>query len=159
MSESPLDLVLEREIDVPVEMVWAAWTTPEHIKHWFAPKPVEVPECEIDLRPGGKFRTVMVLPDGTRMDNSGCYLEVVPHTRLVFTDALEPGFRPSAAQFFTGKIELEDLGNGRTKYRATAIHGTQENADHHRKMGFFEGWGTALDQLVEFTKGQQAAAS
>ena len=48
--------------------------------------------CEIDLRPGGKFRTVMQGPAGEVVDNSGCYLEVVPGRRLVFTDALGPGW-------------------------------------------------------------------
>ena len=41
-----LDLVLEREIDVPVELVWKAWTTPEHLREWFVPKPWTITECE-----------------------------------------------------------------------------------------------------------------
>jgi len=49
-----LDLVLERFIEVPPELVWEAWTKPEHISQWFTPKPWIVAECEIDLRPGGK---------------------------------------------------------------------------------------------------------
>ena len=52
-----LDLVLERYVDVPCERVWAAWTQPEHIKKWFTPAPWQTVECEIDLRPGGLFRT------------------------------------------------------------------------------------------------------
>ncbi len=47
-----LDLVLERVVDVPPHLVWEAWTKPEHVKHWFCPKPWSVTECEIDLRPG-----------------------------------------------------------------------------------------------------------
>ena len=54
-----LDLILERIVDVPPELVWAAWTTPEHVKQWFTPAPWKTVECEIDLRPGGIFRTVM----------------------------------------------------------------------------------------------------
>ena len=53
-----LDLVLEREIDVPVALVWKAWTTPEHLREWFVPKPWTIAGCEIDLRPGGIFKTV-----------------------------------------------------------------------------------------------------
>jgi hypothetical protein len=59
-----LDLVLERVIDVPRELVWAAWTRPEHVKHWLTPRPWTVSECEIDLRPGGMFRFVMRSPEG-----------------------------------------------------------------------------------------------
>ncbi len=89
-----LDLVLEREVDVPPELVWKAWTTPELLKQWFTPKPYETPECEIDLRPGGAFRTVMRSPEGDEFDNTGCYLEIVPEEKLSWTSALGPDFRP-----------------------------------------------------------------
>src|SRR5690242_2821697 len=92
-----LDLVLERVVDVPRELVWSAWTTPEHIKKWFTPAPWTTIACEIDLRPGGAFRTTMRSPEGEEFPNVGCYLEVVPNERLVWTNALGPGFRPAAA--------------------------------------------------------------
>lgn len=149
-----LDLVLEREVDVPPHLVWAAWTTPEHVKTWFAPKPYEVAECEIDLRPGGIFRTVMRSPEGETMDEgAGCFLEVVENERLVWTAALGPGFRPVASDFpFTAIITMQPAGSG-TKYRAVAVHGTKEMKTQHEEMGFQEGWGAALDQLVELAKG------
>src|SRR5262249_41291314 len=86
-----LDLVLERVIDVPRELVWTAWTTPKHLLPWFCPKPWTTIDCEIDLRPGGIFRSVMRSPEGKEFPNVGCYLEVVPHERLIWTDALLPG--------------------------------------------------------------------
>jgi uncharacterized protein YndB with AHSA1/START domain len=55
-----LDLVLERTLDVPRELVWTAWTTPAHIRQWFVPRPWTITDCEIDLRPGGVFRFVML---------------------------------------------------------------------------------------------------
>ena len=76
-ADSKLDLVLERVIDVPRELVWKAWTQPEHLKKWFTPVPWQTMECEIDLRPGGIFRTLMRGPEGQQFDNSGCYLEIV----------------------------------------------------------------------------------
>ena len=78
-----LDLVLERIVDVPKELVWKAWTTPEYLKKWFTPAPVETVDCEIDLRPGGIFKTIMRMPDGQEMSNAGCYLEVVENEKLV----------------------------------------------------------------------------
>src|SRR5207253_1360188 len=75
-----LDLVLERDVDVPLELVWAAWTRPEHIPKWFAPAPWSCVDCEIDLRPGGSFRTVMRSPEGQDFPIDGCILEVVPTT-------------------------------------------------------------------------------
>ncbi len=57
-----LDLVLERTVAVPPELVWKAWTTPEHLTPWFCPRPWTTTECVIELRPGGAFNTVMRSP-------------------------------------------------------------------------------------------------
>jgi len=146
-----LDLVLEREIDVPVELVWKAWTTPDSIKHWFCPKPWSVVSCEIDLRPGGVFSTVMRSPEGQEFPNAGCYLDVVPLQRLVFTDALLPGFRPAAKPFFTGALLLEPAAKG-TRYTAYAIHGDEAARKSHEDMGFHQGWSTVVDQMVAHIK-------
>jgi uncharacterized protein YndB with AHSA1/START domain len=146
-----LDLVLERVVDVRPALVWEAWTKPEHLRHWFTPKPWTVADCEIDLRPGGIFRTVMRGPEGQEFDNAGCYLEVVPQKRLIWTDALLAGYRPSANPFFTAVLELEPSGKG-TRYTATAIHRDEQGRKKHEEMGFYQGWGTVLDQLVVYAK-------
>lgn len=91
------DLVLERLLAAPRELVWKAWSSPEHLKRWRAPKPYETPECEIDLRPGGIFRTRMTGPDGLDSTGTGCFLDVVAGQRVVWTNALLPGYRPVAA--------------------------------------------------------------
>lgn len=146
-----LDLVLEREIDVPVELVWKAWTTPEHLKEWFVPKPWSIVSCELDLRPGGIFSTVMRSPEGQEFPNLGCYLEVTPLERLVFTDTLLPGYRPAPKPFFTGVLELSRIGSG-TRYKAIAIHGNEETRKNHEEMGFHDGWGTVATQMVDYIK-------
>lgn len=146
-----LDLVLERVIDVPPHLVWAAWTTPEHVREWFAPKPWTAVDCEIDLRPGGTFRFVMRSPDGQDFPNIGCYLDVVPEERLVWTDALLPGYRPSTNPFFTAIVTLRPENKG-TRYKAIAIHRDEAGRKHHEEMGFYDGWGQVLDQLVEYAK-------
>ena len=150
-----LDLVLERVVDVPRELVWAAWTTPEHLKKWFTPAPWTTPEVEVDLRPGGIFRTVMQGPAGESFTGVGCFLEIVPVERLVWTSALGPGYRPNKAGgdafTFTAVISLEPHGNG-TKYTATLFHADEESAQKHNAMGFHTGWGAALDQLVALAK-------
>ncbi|WP_394833362.1 SRPBCC family protein [Pendulispora rubella] len=150
--DTTLDLVLERMVDVPPELVWMAWTQPEHVKKWFTPAPWTTIECEIDLRPGGLFRTVMSSPEGEKHPNFGCYLDIVPNRRLVWTDALEAGFRPSRHTAhlgfrFTAAILLEPHGAG-TKYVAHVMHSDKEYRDKHETMGFFDGWGTATDQLM-----------
>lgn len=144
-----VDLELVREVDVAPELVWKAWTTPELLTQWFTPKPYETPYCEIDLRPGGIFRTVMRSPEGEESDGSGCYLEVIPNERLVWTSALAPGFRPQPSDLpFTAIIELQPTASGGTRYRAIAMHQEPEDNKRHADMGFEEGWGAALDQLV-----------
>ncbi len=152
-----LDLVLERIVPVPAERVWRAWTTPSHLKQWFCPKPWETVHCEIDLRPGGIFRTVMRGPDGEEMDGgAGCYLEVVPFSRLTWTDAMGPGYRPNAAPFMTATLLLEEVDGG-TRYTAIARHVDAENQQKHAAMGFFEGWGAVVDQLVAQIQADMAA--
>lgn len=151
-----LDLVLERIVDVPRELVWMAWTTPEHLKKWFTPVPWKTVDCEIDLRPGGIFRWIMRSPEGEEFPYVGCYLEVIENERLVWTVALGPGYRPSnwssEVPLFTAIITLEPRGAG-TKYTALVIHKDEEGRNRHEEMGFHDGWGKALDQLVESVKG------
>ena len=147
-----LDLAIERIIDVPRELVWQAWTKPEHLRQWFTPKPWTVTECEVDLRPGGTFRTVMRSPEGEESLINGCYLEIVPNERLVWTDALLPGYRPSSNPWLTGALVLEPHGKGGTRYTAMAIHRDQETRDNHEKMGFYDGWGTVTDQMIALIK-------
>lgn len=146
-----LDLKLERTVDVSPELVWAAWTQPEHVVHWFTPAPWKTVSCEIDLRPGGKFNTIMQSPEGKQFPNLGCFLEVVPGRRLVFTDALLPGYRPSGKPFMTAIVTIEPAGEG-TRYTAIALHPDEAKRKEHEEMGFYDGWGTALDQLVAYAK-------
>jgi uncharacterized protein YndB with AHSA1/START domain len=148
-----LDLVLERDIDVPVGLVWEAWTTPAHVKNWFVPKPWTITSCEIDLRPGGAFNTVMRSPDGQEFPNRGCYLDIVANERMVWTDTLLSGYRPSPKPFFTAALLLSPTDEG-THYRAIAIHGNPDTRKQHEEMGFYDGWGTVLTQLVDYIKAE-----
>ena len=154
------DLVLERFIDVKPDLVWAAYTTPELLMQWFCPRPWSVTACTIDLWPGGQFASTFRSPEGDEFPNVGCYLEVVPKQRLVWTDALHPGFRPASAAItgadgllFTAAITLAPEGSG-TRYTAHAMHGDGASQKKHDAMGFYNGWGTALDQLAELMKGK-----
>ena len=158
------DLVVERTLDAPRELVWRAWSDPEHLKLWWAPRPYQTPECEMELRPGGKFYTRMTGPDGFDFQGTGCFLDVVEGERIVWTSALLPGFRPAAkievcGGFpFTAIVTLADAEGGRTFYRAVAMHRDDADRETHRQMGFVEGWGTCADQLGEVAAGLRAEA-
>ncbi|MCB9761655.1 MAG: SRPBCC family protein [Alphaproteobacteria bacterium] len=146
-----LDLWFERVVPVPPARVWQAWTRPEQLVKWFTPAPWTTTEAEIDLRPGGIFRTVMRSPEGESHDNAGCYLEVVPEQRLVWTDGLLPGYRPAPKPFMTGFLLLAPEGAG-TRYTAIARHADPTGKEQHEAMGFAHGWGAALDQLVAMVR-------
>jgi uncharacterized protein YndB with AHSA1/START domain len=158
------DLVLERLLDAPRDMVWRAWTDPEQLKRWWAPKPYETPEVDMDLRPGGKFYTRMTGPDGFDFKGTGCFLEVVEGEKIVWTSALGPGYRPvdvveDCGGFpFTAIMTLEDNGDGRTRYKAVALHRNEKDRETHAAMGFQEGWGTCADQLGEVAREMAATA-
>ena len=120
-----LDLVLERVVDVSPELLFKAWTTPKHLMPWFCPKPYRTVDCEIDLKPDGKFLAQIVDHDGRKLPPAqGCYLEIVPNRKLVWTSAPGPGYRlhdpATAPWFFTAALTFEPHGNGGCKYTATA---------------------------------------
>jgi uncharacterized protein YndB with AHSA1/START domain len=149
-----LDLVLERIIPVPPAKVWAAWTEPALLMKWFTPAPWKTVAADLDLRPGGRYITTMESPEGEQYPNAGCYLQIEREQLLVFTSVMTEGFRPVNPQNgaedlpFTGRIELTPAADGATHYRAIAIHADEDGCQRHAAMGFHEGWGAALDQLV-----------
>lgn len=146
------DLELVRTIDAPRALLWECWTSPEHIPHFFVPKPHSVTACEIDLRVGGRFNTTFNV-DGNEMKNDGVYLEIDPGAKLVFTDAYTEGWKPAPDPFMTAIILFEDAEDGATRYTAIARHRSPEARKSHEDMGFFDGWGTVVDQLESYTKG------
>ena len=140
------ELVLTRLINAPREKVYRAWTDPELLKQWFAPKPYTTPIVEVDVRPGGSAYFVMRGPDGKDLPNRGVYLEVVPNEKLVSTDAYVAAWEPSEKPFMTLILTFEDEG-GKTRYTARVRHWTVADREAHEKMGFHEGWGLCTDQL------------
>jgi uncharacterized protein YndB with AHSA1/START domain len=147
-----LDLVLTRDLKAPRDLIYTCWTTPEHLVHWFVPKPHKVASCTLDVRPGGACDTTFDI-DGTLMENRGVYLEVIANEKLVFTDTYTAGWKPAADPFMTAIVIFEDSGTGGTRYTAIARHRTPEAAKTHADMGFFDGWGTVATQLDDYAMG------
>jgi uncharacterized protein YndB with AHSA1/START domain len=146
------ELVLTRIIDAPREKLYRCWTEPVLLKQWFVPKPWTIAKAEVDVRPGGSSLIVMRSPEGQEMPNPGVFLEVVPNERLVMTDAYTRAWVPSAKPFMTAIVTFEDLGGGKTRYTARALHWTAEDRETHEKMGFHEGWGICAEQLAALVK-------
>jgi uncharacterized protein YndB with AHSA1/START domain len=152
------DLILEREVKAPRDLLYTCWTTPEHLVHWFVPKPHFVSKCELDVRVGGACNTTFNV-DGVEMENNGVYLEVIPNEKLVFTDAYRAGWKPAPEPFMTAILTFADAGQGRTKYTAIARHRSAETAKQHAAMGFYDGWGTVVTQLEAYAQGLMAGGA
>jgi uncharacterized protein YndB with AHSA1/START domain len=86
-SESDPGIVISRVFEAPRELVFAAWTEPEHLGRWFAPQGFTTPHCTVDLRVGGRFHFCMRSPDGREFWARGLYREIVPPDRLVYVDS------------------------------------------------------------------------
>jgi uncharacterized protein YndB with AHSA1/START domain len=82
---SDLEVVITRQFDAPIALVFDVLTRPEHVRHWGATPPDEMTECLIDLRVGGSYRSSFVTGDGTVFAFHGTYLEVEPPNRTVQT--------------------------------------------------------------------------
>jgi len=154
-----LDLTLERTIDAPRSLIWKVWTNPEHVKKWWAPAPWTTSQCELDLRPGGMFRTVLRSPEGQEFPHVGCFLELIENEKMVMTNALEPGYRPASVGKggetadcadipFSSILTLKER-DGKTHYSVVVLHKDEAGRKRHEEIGFYEGWNACLDQLID----------
>jgi uncharacterized protein YndB with AHSA1/START domain len=80
-----LEIVITRDFDAPIALVFDVFTKPEHVRETFAPFGEKVTVCSIDLRVGGAYHFVFVTDDGTECSFRGTYLEIDPPTRTVET--------------------------------------------------------------------------
>ena len=145
-----LDFSIERFIDAPTRLVWEALTRPEHLKAWYMPKPWgRVTRTEMDVRPGGIFSVDIATGDGRESPNLGCFLDVVPMERLVWTSVLFPGYRPAVFDDIpiTAIVTMEPVGTG-TRYVFTALHRDEADLAKNKASGFQQGTEIAVDQLV-----------
>ena len=147
------DLILHRILKAPRSAVYACWTTPEHMVHWFMPKPHFLTDVVVDLRPGGRFASTMHV-DGNVIPSDGMVLNAIPGELFAFTDLMSADFNPVAAPGlgFTATIRLKDHPDG-TDYHVTARHRTDEDAARHEAMGFTVGWGIVATQLEAYAAG------
>jgi uncharacterized protein YndB with AHSA1/START domain len=85
--KSELELVVTRTVNGPARLVWEAWTDAELFRRWWVPKSygLNLLSCEMDVRVGGQYRLAF-LHEGSTMEFFGTYLEVTPHSRLVWTN-------------------------------------------------------------------------
>jgi uncharacterized protein YndB with AHSA1/START domain len=155
MIKSPnpdLDLTISRVIKAPRSAVWSAWTDPARFEQWWVPAPAKCKVVEMNLRPGGSFVTWISEKGGDFVPHlTACFLAVDEAERIVFTDALVDGWRPAEAPFMTAIITLSDHPMG-TDYVAHAMHKSRADRNMHEEMGFYDGWGTVVEQLARLVE-------
>jgi len=138
-------LVITRVFDAPRELVFKAWTQPEHMAQWFGPRGFTSKVLVNDPRPGGKYRIHMRGPEADDHWTQGIYREVVPPARLVmegsWADADGNPTRPAT----TLTLLFEDVG-GKTRLTLhNAVFESVTARDMHN-----EGWTSSLDCLAEY---------
>ncbi|MGI0009846.1 MAG: SRPBCC family protein [Nitrosopumilaceae archaeon] len=151
------DLVITRIFDAPRELVWKAWTDPEHMKRWWGPKDFTAPFCKIDFHVGGVYLFCMQSPDGMNYWSTGIYREIIPLEKIVMTNSFadEKGnIVPATHYGMDGDIPLEMLvtvtfeeGDGRTKMTMRHV-GIPAGIIRDSNVG----WNTSFDKLAESLK-------
>jgi uncharacterized protein YndB with AHSA1/START domain len=131
-----LDIIVTREFEAPIALVFDVLTKPEHVTKWFSDR--ELKECSIDLRVGGNYHFVFVTDDGTEMTFRGTYLEVEPPTRTVET-WLYDGWPDAEA------VESVDLheDHGVTTMTLKLAFSDQAGRDHMTK---YDGFLASIDR-------------
>lgn len=139
------ELRLTRMFDAPRQLVWDAWTRPEHLERWQgAPEGMTVTLVEKDLRPGGRFKLCMRAPDGAEYWLQGEYLEVVPPELLVFTHTwMDAAGQPGKATVV--RMTFDAWG----RKTEVTLHQTGFASEGARD-GHEQGWGSTLDRLGDY---------
>ncbi|NKY53007.1 SRPBCC domain-containing protein [Nocardia vermiculata] len=154
-----LDLTLNRVIRAPRASVWKAWTDRESLAQWWLPAPTLCRVERLEIRPAGAFVTTMS-DDGEKFvpHLNACFLLAEECERLVFTNAVDSGWRPAAPApvSMTAEITLRDHPDG-TDYRILVRHGDPAARARHQELGFAYGWGTVTDQLTQLVEGEATA--
>ncbi|MEH2450814.1 SRPBCC domain-containing protein [Nostoc sp.] len=151
-AQSEREIVITRVFNAPRELVFKASTDPKHVVQWWGPKGFTTRVTELDLRPGGKWRYVMIGPDGTEYPAKGVFREIVPLERIVTSDEFDEGFEKvmnvDLPRGMVTTAVFEDLGTN-TKLTLRIMHESTEDRRKHEEMGVIEGWNSSFDCLNE----------
>ncbi len=143
-TPSDRELAATRVFDAPRQLVWDAWTSPEHVPNWMlGPEGWTMPVCEIDLRPGSAWHFAWRQADGTEMEMRGEYREITPPERLVCTESWG-GDWPETINTLT--LSEED---GKTTMTQTVLYPSKEARDAALETGMKDGVSLSFDRLAD----------
>ena len=154
-TPSDREIRMTRLFDAPRHLVWEAMSRPEHIREWWGRlgDGYSVPVCEVDLRPGGRWRFVNRHPSGEAAFH-GVYREIDPPGRAVYTEVFEAF--PDVESVVTAVLTEE---RGKTRITVTASYPSVEVRDIVLKTGMERGAATSYDRLEEVAASLAASAS
>lgn len=160
---------ITRSLDAPRDLVFKAWTEPQHLANWWGPAGMGLRVVSLDLRPGGIFHYAMVAQNGAEMFGRMAYREITPPERLVWVNSFADaeGNVAQSAYFPNNEFPLEILNvltlteeNGKTILNLTGhpIHANAEQEAFYQSMfpSMEQGFGGTFRQLEEYLKSQQA---
>jgi uncharacterized protein YndB with AHSA1/START domain len=156
------DFVITRVFDAPRELLWAAWTDPQHLAKWWGPRGLNTEVTQLDVRAGGKYRLVMRSAEGAEYPMRGVYREVVKPQRLVYTcdlsehpdewhDLIDPSWRKTGrkpALDLITEVTFEEY-SGKTTQTVRMLFPSAALRDSMLKMGMNEGWSSSFERLTE----------
>ena len=144
-STADREIVTSRLYDAPRELVFKAWTDPEHLKHWWGPNGFTITTHSFEMKVGGTWRFTMHGPDGTDYPNRITYLVIEPAKRLVFDHGDDQRER-----VFQNTVTFEEQGK-KTLLTMRAVFDTAaERNEVIEKYGALEGGKQTLARLAEF---------
>ena len=150
-TPSDREFVMERVFDAPRELVWQAWTKPEHLVHWWGPKGWTLPVCKVDFRPGGVWHYCMRGPEGEESWGKAIYREIVEPERIVYLDTFsnEAGNPVEGMPEIIITVTFEDL-DGKTKLATHAQFASAADLESVLAMGMVEGLTQTWDRLEAY---------
>jgi uncharacterized protein YndB with AHSA1/START domain len=145
------EIVINRTFKAPRQLVWDAWTLPEHREKWFGPKGYSMKVISSDFREGGRWEEKMIGPEG-EFPYSGIYKEIVPIEKIVSTDEFDESLKETMPDLPQGMVvtTLFDDKGEQTDVTIRTLHPTVEDREKHEAMGVEAGWASTLDNLDEY---------
>ncbi len=144
MNKDNCTLTIKRVFDAPIQLVWEAWTQPDHIASWWGPKGMETKVIEHNFTVGRNWKYSMVMPDGNEFIADGVYSKITEF-KEIFSSA---NFKP-----MTEGVEIQaifELSGDKTNFTFNIVHPTEAYCQQQEKMGFMNGWGSVFDRLHEY---------
>ncbi|PTA69465.1 SRPBCC domain-containing protein [Deinococcus arcticus] len=160
--ENDTQLVLERTFAAPPELVFAAFTQPDHLRQWWGPRGWTLTHCAVDLRPGGRWHYCMKCEDKNQGDfygmeswGLGIYDEIDAPGRLVYTDYFSDAEGTINDQMPATQsiLTFEDVG-GKTRVVSRSVYSTPEALKTVMDMGMLQGITETWERLAEHLAGQ-----